>query len=473
MRILLTQKKFKLCFSFVAIVALGAIPAFAELPSAQHVASKMIVGWNLGNTLESTGGETAWGNPKTTQTLIDGVKAAGFNTVRIPCAWDSHATDGVIDSTWIARVKEVVDYCINDDLYVILNIHWDGGWLEENCTESAQAEVNVKQEEYWTQIATYFKDYDEHLLFASANEPSVSDATGMAVLLSYHQTFIDAVRATGGNNSSRTLVIQGPSTDIEKTNSLMDTMPTDTITNRLIVEIHYYTPYQFCQMTADADWGNMFYYWGDGYLSTTDTTHNATWGEEDTVDSYFGLMKTQFVDKGIPVIIGEFGAIKRSLADADNLALHLAARQYFYEYCNEVASSNGMVLFVWDTGSPDATNTFGLLDRDTGEVADEGTVDALMSGVSTCVSVFSPTDSVGGKWSADWGWIDDSYLPWIYSYDGNNWFYVYSGLDADISNGYWIAYYTSDFSDYGWGYIYPSLGWWKLSSDMSATWIYF
>ena len=115
----------------------------------------------------------------------------------------------------------------------------------------------------------------------------------------------------------------------------------------------------------------------------------------------------------------------------------------------------------------------GLFDRSTGKVVDEGVVDAIMTGSSTYVSIFSPKLSLGGKWSNDWGWIDDTYFPWIYSYKGNNWFYLYAGLDAGISNGYWIAFYTSNFSDYGWGYVYPSQGWWKLSSAMSATWIDF
>jgi aryl-phospho-beta-D-glucosidase BglC (GH1 family) len=272
-----TLRKLKTCLTLAALGLLFSPKACAELPTAQHVASEMKIGWNLGNTLEAIGGETAWGNPATTQALIDAIKAAGFKTIRIPCAWDIHATNGVIDPAWMARVKQVVDYCINDGLYVVLNIHWDNGWLENNCTTAAQDSVNAKQQQYWAQIAECFKDYDEHLLFASANEPNVSDATGMSVLLSYHQTFIDTVRASGGNNASRTLVIQGPSTDIEKTNSLMNTLPTDTIANRLIVEVHYYTPYQFCLMTANADWGNMAYYWGEGYHSATDTAYNATW----------------------------------------------------------------------------------------------------------------------------------------------------------------------------------------------------
>ena len=200
--------------------------AIAQLPTAQTIASNMKLAWNLGNTLEAQCGETAWGAAVTTQRLIDSVKAAGFNTIRLPCAWDCHTSNGVIDPTWLARVKQVVDYCINDNLYVIVNIHWDGGWLENNVTTSAQSSVNAKQNNYWTQIANYFKGYNEHLLFASANEPNASDATGMSVLLSYHQTFVNAVRATGGNNSSRTLIVQGPNTNIGLTNTLMNALPT-------------------------------------------------------------------------------------------------------------------------------------------------------------------------------------------------------------------------------------------------------
>ena len=180
-------------------------PLFSQLPSASELAAQMTIGWNIGNSLEVPSGETGWGNPKVNQYLIDAVYNAGFNTKRIPCAWNSHADQSTleIDKEWLDRVGEVVDYCYENDMYIILNCHWDGGWLENNVNESMQDEVNTKQVAYWTQIAEYFKDYDEHLLFASANEPNVNDANQMAVLLSYHQTFINAVRATGGNNSSR------------------------------------------------------------------------------------------------------------------------------------------------------------------------------------------------------------------------------------------------------------------------------
>ncbi len=342
--------------------------------TAAQIASQMKIGWNLGNTLEAICGETAWGQPMTNQTLINAVKAAGFNAVRLPCAWDCHATNSTIDAAWMARVKTVVDYCMNANLYVVLNIHWDNGWLENNVTTSAQASVNAKQQAYWTQIANTFKSYDHRVLFASANEPNVEDATQMSVLLTYHQTFINAVRATGGNNASRTLVIQGPSTDCEKTNNLMNTMPTDTIANRLIVEVHYYTPYQFCLMTSDADWGKMFYYWGNGYHSTTETDRNATWGEESDVEKYLGYMKTKFVDKGIPVIIGEFLAIKRT--NPADMTLHLNSRDYFHRYVVNSARSKGMIIYYWDTAGTDN----GLFDRNSGAITDQRTLNALMAG---------------------------------------------------------------------------------------------
>jgi aryl-phospho-beta-D-glucosidase BglC (GH1 family) len=345
------------------------------LPTAREVAGKMKVGWNMGNTLEAICGETAWGGAYTTQKLIDSVKSAGFNAVRLPCAWFCHSDTitNVIDAEWLARVKEVVDYCINDSLYTIINIHWDRGWLENKVDMADSAIVKKRQHAYWTQIANYFKDYDEHLLFASANEPNVNDDTGMSILLSYHQTFINAVRATGGNNSSRTLIIQGPSTDIDKTNNLMNTMPIDEIASRLIIEVHYYSPYQFTLMNQDESWGKMFYYWGKNYHSTTDVTRNATWGEGSYVENEFGLMKSKFVDKGIPVIIGEFGAYKRKLSPLSDQALNNASVEYYNRFVVKSAVDHGMIPFYWDTN-------MGLFDRSKGIVLDHGILDSIMKG---------------------------------------------------------------------------------------------
>jgi endoglucanase len=358
---------------YLMIGILMSLGLRAQLPTAQSIASKMKVGWNLGNTLEAQCSATAWGGVTLTQQMIDLVKASGFNTVRLPCAWDCHATNGVIDAGWMATVKQAVDLCVNDGMYVIINIHWDDGWLENNVTTSAQASVNAKQKNYWTQIANYFKNYDEHLLFASANEPNASDATGMSVLLSYHQTFVNAVRATGGNNASRTLIVQGPQTNMGLTNTLMNTLPSDPIGGRLMVEVHYYDPPQFCILTQDASWGKMFYYWGTGYHSTTDVSRNATYGEESYLDSNFNLMKTKFVDRGIPVIIGEFGAPGRTLSPPSDQTLADASRRYWYRYVVSSARSRGLIPYVWDIN-------MGMYNRSTAAVLDQGVIDAMNQG---------------------------------------------------------------------------------------------
>jgi len=340
--------------------------------TAVQIAAKIKVGINIGNTLEATGGETGWENPMITNDLIKAIKLNGFNAIRLPCAWDQYAdqTTAKISAAWLTRVKQVVQYCVDNELYVILNIHWDNGWLENNCTVAKQVENNAKQKAFWEQIATTMRSFDEHVLFASANEPNVADATQMGVLLSYHQTFINAVRASGGKNAYRVLVVQGPSTDIETTNKLMTLLPTDKVSNKMMAEIHYYTPWNFCGMTEDATWGNQFYYWGANNHSTTDTAHNPTWGEEAAVDANFSLIKKQFVDKGIPVIIGEFGAIRRDTLKGDVLKLHLASRAYYFKYVTKQAIANGLMPFFWDTG--------GLINRYNCKVDDQQALDGLI-----------------------------------------------------------------------------------------------
>nr|WP_321412317.1 cellulase family glycosylhydrolase [uncultured Carboxylicivirga sp.] len=351
--------------------------------SALQLASKIKIGWNIGNTLEAIGGETAWGNPMVTEELIKLVKSNGFNAIRIPCSWNQYlenAETAKIKSVWLDRVKEVVKYCVDNDMYAVLNIHWDGGWMENNCTIEAQYENNAKQKAFWQQIATHLRDFDEHLIFAGANEPNVENETQMNVLMSYHQTFIDAVRATGGKNAYRVLVVQGPSTDIEKTNQLMTSMPEDIVDDRLMAEIHYYTPYQFCLMTEDANWGKMFYFWGANYHSTNLTNRNANWGEEDDIEELFGLMKSQFVDKGIPVILGEFAAIKRTFLTGDDLQLHLNSRAYYLKYVAYQAKLHGMLPFYWDAGNM-GENASALFNRQNNSVFDQQALDALMTGI--------------------------------------------------------------------------------------------
>jgi len=340
--------------------------------NAVELAANMHLGWNIGNTLEAIGSETAWGNPKITKEYVDAVKANGFNAVRLPCSWDQYSDQATakIEQSWLDRVKEVVQYCVDNDMYVLLNIHWDGGWLENNCTPDKKDLINDKQKAFWQQIATEMRDFDEHLLFCSANEPNVENADQMEVLNSYHQTFVNTVRATGGRNSYRVLVVQGPSTDIEKTNDLMNGLPTDEVADRMMAEIHYYTPYQFCLMEEDAEWGKIFYYWGEGHHSDVEPDRNATWGEESDVDNYFDLMKKKFVDNGIPVIMGEYGAYRRNTpAELDK---HNDAVDHWITYITQNAIANGLKPFWWDTG--------GALDRANYTVKDQRTIDALVAG---------------------------------------------------------------------------------------------
>lgn len=349
---------------------------------AMTMAAKMTIGWNIGNSLEATGAtsasETMWGNPKVTKELITAVKAAGFNAIRIPCAWNGYIEDPVthkIKDSWLNRVEEVVNYCLEKEMVAILNIHWDGGWLENNCTPDKQVANNEKQHALWTQIAAYFRNYGENLLFAGTNEPNVENATQMTVLHSYLQTFIDAVRATGGNNSYRNLIIQGPSTDITKTNELMTTLPSDQAENRLMMEIHYYSPWNFCGLMQDESWGKMFYYWGSGY-HFGDPVRDANWGEEEYVNAQFALMKAQFIEKNIPVIMGEYGAVKRTLNTQAEQDAHEASRLYFLQYVTRRAKAAGMIPFYWDNGGTDSR----LFDRSNNAVADQKTLDALMDG---------------------------------------------------------------------------------------------
>lgn len=340
--------------------------------NAVQLAAKFRLGWNLGNTLEAIGGETAWGNPLATQALIDKVKASGFTAVRLPCSWDQYANQSTaaLQDAWLERVKQVVQYCINDGLYVVLNIHWDGGWLENNINTRAQSAVNAKQKAFWEQIATKMRGFDEHLIFASANEPNASDAASMNVLLSYHQTFVNAVRSTGGHNTYRVLVVQGPSTNIDYTNNLMNTLPTDPTPNRMMVEIHYYEPFQFTALSADANWGKMFYYWGQNNHSTIEPDRNATWGEEDFLLTQFPKMKAKFVDKGIPVILGEYGAYRRTTPLDMNK--HQASIDYWLTTVTQQAVANGCKPFYWETG--------GLISRTNYSILDQRSLDALLLG---------------------------------------------------------------------------------------------
>jgi hypothetical protein len=259
-----------------------------------------------------------------------------------------------------------VDYAIGNGMYVVLNIHWDGGWLEEHPLFAFEEAVNQKQQAYWTQIANHFRNYDEHLLFAGTNEVHADFGTPttehITVQQSYNQTFVNAVRATGGNNASRTLVVQTYNTNIWHGLDFF-TLPADSASDRLMVEVHHYDPYDYTLNPSGS-----CLYWGAPFP----TQGACTWAQESYVDDLFARVKAEWVDQGIPVIIGEYGVATRPNLD-------LASRQYYLEYTNAAAADNGIKTFYWDNGFL-GNNGFALFNRNNGAVVDQGALDAVMRG---------------------------------------------------------------------------------------------
>ena len=412
----------------LAIVASGSLALAAGLPKASEIYPKMGIGWNLGNTMEVPSDPTAWGNIVPTEAIIKGVKDAGFTTLRIPCAWDSHASNGTINSSWFSTVKSVVDMASNEGMYVILSSHWDNGWMEDevfsgphpdrngNNATTDSSIVRQKQENYWKQIADYFKSYDEHLLFACANEPGVNDARGgsasdgytengqyaftdarMTILKGLHEACLRSIRTSGGNNATRTVVVQTPRTEIDKFTQLRDQYPADPAgEGYTMAEVHFY-PYQFSQMPSDESWGKTLWYWEDvtnGLAERTCTSENNNDGSKTHIEKQFKKLQTAFADKGIPVIIGEMGANKRysyKNTSGFNLEKHLDAVAAWYGYTAASAKTHGIVPIVWDTGyegSSENKDDMTLIRRQSkyvtsqaglGAVVDEKTLDAIMT----------------------------------------------------------------------------------------------
>lgn len=321
-----------------------------------ELTAEMGIGWNLGNSLEAIGGETAWGNPIVSKRLIDSVKNAGFDAVRIPVAWSKFSDESnfEIRESWMQRVEAVVNYVLDNDMYAIINIHWDNGWMQP--TYEDQEYVNDRLEIMWKQIAINFRDYDDRLLFAGTNEVMVEGDYGTpteeyyTVQNSFNQTFVDAVRETGGRNHYRHLVVQGFNTNIDHTVNFAE-IPEDVLENRLMMEVHYYDPYDFT-LNENSD----VYEWGE------DAENSQEWANEAYVDEQFNRMKTNFIEKGIGVILGEYGAMAR--LDVED---HSAYRKAYVEYVTDAALEYGLVPFYWDNGFT-GDHGFALFDRDNGAV---------------------------------------------------------------------------------------------------------
>jgi len=343
----------------------------------------MKIGWNLGNTLEAhidmEPYETAWGNPEATQALMNGVAAQGFGAVRIPVTWGDMIGRGpnyTIDSYWINRVAEVVGFVTNAGMKAIINIHHDGAdsshWLSvknADLTGSKKTAIDEKFTAVWRQIAQKFINTGENLIFEGFNElHDGSWGDGNAAqrnrVNELNQIFVNTVRAVGGQNSTRYLVIPGWVTRPSITVSSL-VMPTDPTPDRLIVTFHYYDPYDFTGSASQKVWGSK--------------AHRSGWANETYVQNTFNSIKAKFVDKGIPVIIGEYGAVNQSGAAFNH-------RKYYMEYVTKYAHDCGFVPFYWDNGGfGTGSEKFGLLKRSDGQPYDNNAkqiIDVMMKAVN-------------------------------------------------------------------------------------------
>ena len=379
--------------------------SFEDLNQSQIVEA-MGPGWNLGNQLESVTDnvpeETNWGNPVITEKLIQSVKAAGFKSIRIPVSYFAKIDDDkdyTIDSKWLDRVQEVVDYCIKNDLYAVINIHGDGyntidgSWLL--CNGKNQTEIKKKYKKVWKQIAERFKNYDEHLLFESMNEEfdgsySEPNKEYYQNINDYNQIFVDTVRKTGDNNTKRWLIIPGWNTNIDYTaGDYGFKLPTDQYRDksidkeeqRIMISVHYYSPWDFCggENGVITQWGN----------EADDPSKTSTTCDETYMKNQLNLMKTTFADKGYPVFIGEYGSIDKTSYDSENEYY----RAYFARKLCQLSRKNGCIPMYWDNGY-NGVHGFGLFDRTTCEVTQPVIIDAIMEGFGQKASQNSTLMSV-------------------------------------------------------------------------------
>lgn len=336
-----------------------------DIPSTELV-KEIKIGWSLGNTLDSTGGsgvdsETSWGNITTTKEMMTAVKDAGFNIVRIPTTWGIHMDENnVVDEAWMNRVQEVVDYAYSQDMFVILNIHheeWHDPYYE------TEAEVTEKLKALWTQIGTRFAGYDEKLIFEGLNEPrkrntplewNGGDDEGHEVVNHFNAAFVETIRGLGGNNAKRHLMIPGYAAS--STDSALKAIKIPEGDDKIIVSVHAYTPYAFAlsdDLTAR-------------FFSPDDTSANDILYLMDS-------LKTNFIDKGTPVIIGEFGA--RNKANEE-------IRGEWATFYVSQAKAIGVPCLWWDNGAFTGTGeNFGILNRASCTWEYPAVVEGLMKGL--------------------------------------------------------------------------------------------
>lgn len=344
--------------------------------TADMVYDAIGLGWNLGNQLDAyvdgVSDEICWGNPKVSQTIFDAVRKAGFKSVRIPITWMGHigvAPDYKIDEDWLNRVAELVGYAEKAGLTTIINIHHDGAdskyWLDiKNAAKNSTVnqEIEAKIAALWTQIAQKFADKGESLIFESMNEihdggwgwgDNRSDGGKQyATFNRWQQVFVDAVRATGGKNTDRWLGIPTYCTNIDLGTHL--TLPSDP-SKHLMVAVHCYEPFDYTLSAKYSEWGH------------TGATNKKDKSDEKTLVGEFDKIVNQWLSKGVPVYIGEFGCVHRATSRDE------AFRNYYLEYYTKAASDRHIPAIYWDNGaSGTGEEMSGLFNRTDGKYFDGG-----------------------------------------------------------------------------------------------------
>ena len=405
--------------------------------TSNEIVSMMNLGYNIGNTFDATGGtlekhETMWGNPKVTQEFVDAIYDAGFNTIRLPITWmDFISKDGTytIDPGYLARVKEVVDYCYNDGFFVIINAHHEG-WINRKDLDTAYPEVAKELNALWTQIATYFADYDQHLIFEGMNEPRMvgtgvewnGSDDGFVAVNYLNQVFVNAVRSNGlGHNDERCLMIPGYAAACSSAVLQSIAIPTydGKPVNNLIISVHSYTPYEFC---------------------LTDERDTFVVGvSSSSVDSVFRDINNTFLKNGIPVVIGETGAT--------NTKNNTAQRAEWFRYTAKKAVSYGVPIIIWDNGASGSSGgeCHSYINRRTGQVNFPEIFDAMKEGWGSMTrgsAVGALADPMAGEPDPEA----------TFSYRANGLYYAASAdgkpADPSISGMRFLGWYlTPDFKE--------------------------
>lgn len=358
------------------------IPASAQTETltgktAMEIQAMMDKGFNIGNTFDATGGsygdivghETSWGNPQVNKELIDGIKAAGYSTVRIPCTWAKHmdkSNNYAIEPEFLERVKEVIDWCYEDELFVILNVHHEG-WLNKETFCDDREAIGSRLGILWSQVAEYFKDYDQHLIFEGMNEPRAQGTSyewtgneeGYKTVNYLNQVFVDAVRGNGqGYNAERVLGIPGyaASNSAAALRAIEIPQFNGEPLNNAMISIHCYSPYEFCLT--------------DQQKTFSETTPS------DTADIKRMLsdIKSLFNDNGIAAYIGECGAT--------NSGNNIEARIAWFNYFGKVTREAGVPAIVWDNGVSGSSGgeCHKYFNRKTGELNDPELSEAFIYG---------------------------------------------------------------------------------------------